>query len=131
MLNQSSVCTTTLCKDGRADVQAMWYTLNYLRENYTDFEYSRFQPTCQSIQQELNAVDSWYADLIPFNPTCCTIENIGLEAQAITSQMLTSVGAVGVPAPPPSTDWSTLVFVGGAILLLVVYSPQIKKVAGF
>jgi len=126
MLNE--VCTTVLCKDGRAAVAKMWFTWNYLRDTFPNFNAASFESTAHSIQSALDAVDSWYADLIPFNPTCCTIDDIGKQADLITNQMLVSVGAANIPEPPPLTDWTSVILIGGTILLLVVYSPQIKKV---
>lgn len=123
----TTVCTSTMCKTGRAAVAKMWYTLNYLRANEPSFNAAGFEPACRGIQASLDAVDSWYADLIPFNPTCCTIDDIGRQADALANQMLASVGAANIPPPPPQTDWLTVALVGGAILLLAVYSPQIKK----
>ena len=123
----SSICTTTLCKDGRAAVEKMRFTRDYLTSNYPNFNADSFQPTIKALQAELESVDYWYADLIPFNPTCCVIDDIGKEADILTNQMLASVGAVNVPTPPES-NWSNAVLIGGIALLLVVYSPQIKSV---
>lgn len=123
----ASVCTTPLCKSGRAAVAKAWYTWHYLQDNYQNFNAASYQPALQAIQASLDSVDSWYADLIPFNPVCCTIDDLGAQAEILTNQMLASVGAVNIPPPPPQTDWLTVALVGGAILLLAVYSPQIKK----
>lgn len=121
-------CTTVLCKDGRAKVAAMFHTLNYLTANAPGFIASAYAPPASNIQASLDAVDSWYADLIPFNPTCCTIDDIGRRADALTNQMLSSVGAtsVDVPPPPVETDWTKVVLLGGVIFVLVAYAPQIK-----
>lgn len=121
-----AVCTTPMCKSGRAAVAKMWYTFNYLKANYQNFNAAGFEPTCKSIQAALDSVDSWYADFIPFNPTCCTIDDIGRQADTITNQMLASVGGVTIPEPPPGTDWTSVIVFGGVVLLLVAYAPQIK-----
>jgi hypothetical protein len=126
----SLVCTTPQCSEGRSKVAAMWDTLNQLKSQNANFRYDNFLPTCTAIQGELDSVDSWYAGLIPFNPVCCTISDIGDRASALSSQMLTSVGAAGIPKAPgdtPDTDWVTVAVVGGVALLLLVYSPQIKS----
>jgi len=124
----SNVCTTPMCKDGRAKVVQMEYTWSYLKDTEPSFNADGFQPTVQSLRASLDSVDSWYADLIPFNTTCCTIDEIGSQAETLTNQMLASVGAISVPPAPQPTDWSTLLLIGGAVVLLIVYSPQIKKV---
>jgi hypothetical protein len=105
----------------------MWDTLNELKSSYTNFQYDKYYSTCAAIQAELDSVDSWYAGVIPFNPVCCTIDNIGDKAVELTSQMLSSVGAITIPKPPDENDWTTYVVVGGVILLALVYSPQIKS----
>lgn len=125
-LNQT-VCTTPMCKDGRAAVERMNWTYQYLDDQYQNFNPATYQATVESIRSSLAAVDSWYADWIPFNPTCCTIADIGAQADVITNQMLASVGAANIPPPPPQTNWGTIVVVGGVVLLLVAYQPQIKR----
>jgi hypothetical protein len=44
----------------------MWTAYNYLSENYPAFDRDRFLPASTTIQQSLDAIDSWYATLIPF-----------------------------------------------------------------
>lgn len=125
----STVCATSLmCKKGRSAVEQMSHTFDYLRDNNQGFNAAAFEPTVRSIESEFNAIYSFYTEWIPFNPDCCTIEDIGINADAITNQMLASVGAAGVPPPPPQTDWGTVIIVGGVILLAVVYSPQVKRI---
>jgi len=123
---KQTVCTTALCKSGRAAVSQMLYTFDYLRAQYTKFNAGSFQPTVQALKAQLESVDSWYADMIPFNPTCCTIDDIGRQADTLTNQMLASVGAANVPPPPPATNWGNLIVFGGVALVLVAYAPQIK-----
>jgi len=123
----ATVCTTPLCKSGRAAVAKARWTWQYLKDNYPGFNAGSFNPAIQSLEASLASVDSWYADFIPFNPVCCTIEDLGAQADILTNQMLGSVGAVNIPPPPAQTDWVTLAVVAGAVLLLVTYSPQIKK----
>lgn len=128
MLNQI-VCTTVMCHDGRRKVSEMWAAFNYLSENYSNFDRARFLPTCNTLQQSLDAVDSWYATWIPFNPVCCSVDDIGNQAITVTNNMLASVGAESVPLPPPgATDWGSVIMFAGLVALAVVYSPQIKKV---
>lgn len=115
-----------MCSDGRAAVVEMWRAFNYLSEIYPDFHSGAFRPSCEAIQAALDANDSWYADWIPFNPTCCTIAGIGEQAEVLTTQMLASVGAATLPAPPKGTDWASLVVIGGLLAIALVYSPQIK-----
>ena len=122
------VCTTAMCTDARAALAQMWYVFNYLTNNYQTFQPSQWQTQCQAIQASFDAVASFYDTWIPFNPTCCTERDIGLQAQALSSQMSASVGLPDIPKPPATgTDWTTLLVVAGVITLAVVYSPQIKS----
>lgn len=121
------VCTTPMCTDGRAAVVEMEYTFGYLKQNYPTFAAEFFAPAVASTRASLDAVDSFYADWIPFNPTCCTIEEIGAGADVLTNQMLQSVGASAVPHPPAGgTDWLSVAIIGGLALVAVAYAPQIK-----
>jgi hypothetical protein len=126
MIGQA-VCTTVMCADGRRKVAEMWNAFNYLSESYSGFDSSRFLPACNTIQQSLDAIDSWYATWIPFNPVCCSIDDIGNQAVQLTNDMLSSVGAAGVPVPPASTDWGSVIVIAGIVILAAIYSPQIKK----
>lgn len=121
------VCTTPMCTDGRTAVVEMEHTFSYLKQNYPTFNQEYFGPAVASIRASLDAVDSIYADWIPFNPTCCTIEEIGSQADLLTNQMLQSVGASGVPAPPPAgTDWFSIALLGGLALVAIAYAPTIQ-----
>lgn len=124
------VCTSVMCEDGRRKVAQMWTAFNYLSENYASFDRNHFLPTCNTLQQSLDAIDSWYASWIPFNPVCCSIDDIGNQAIIITNQMMASVGAATVPEPPASTDWASVIVVAGVVVVLAIYSPQIKKALG-
>ena len=124
------VCTTVMCEDGRRKVAQMWTAFNYLSENYPAFNRNHFLPVCNTLQQSLDAIDSWYATWIPFNPVCCSMDDIGNQAIQVTNQMMSSVGAATVPEPPAGTDWGTVVVVAGVVLLAALYSPQIKRALG-
>jgi len=121
------VCTSVGCTEGRAAVARMLATFADLQANYPAFKASSFAAPVQTIKDSLDAEDSWYATWIPFNPTCCVIADLGVQADALTNQMLNSVGASPLPELPAPTDWASVVLIGGVILLLVVYSPTIKK----
>lgn len=105
----------------------MWSFFNTLSSNAA-FKPEQFKTSADSIQAELDSVDSYWADWIPFNPTCCTINTIGQKAVALTAQMAQSVG-IAPPPKPPSTagfDMGALVTVG-LLFALIVYAPQIKQ----
>ncbi len=121
------VCTTVMCYDGRRKVAEMWHAFDYLSANHSEFDRNHFLPAANTLQQSLDAIDSWYATWIPFNPVCCSIDDIGNQALILMDQMMESVGVASVPAPPPTTNWSNVIIIGGIVLLAVVYSPQIKK----
>ena len=120
-------CTTPMCTEAHAKVDAMWATFNALKDTYPNFDVAHFQPTVQTIQAELDAVHTFYETWIPFNPACCSEHDTGVKAETVTNQMLASVGANPLPQPPPSTDWTTLVILAGAVLLAITYAPQIKS----
>ena len=124
---RQTVCTTPMCKDGRAAVARMDWTFQYLVVQYPNFNKTAYSATVESIKASLAAIDSWYADLIPFNPNCCTMADLGAQADNITNQMLGSVGAVNIPPPPPSTNWASLIVFGGVALLLIAYQPQVSR----
>lgn len=124
----SDVCATSLvCKSGRAAIQRMTWTLAYLKDQYPNFDASRFVPTVESIQSSLAAIDHFYTDWIPFNPDCCEFESLGNQADVMTNSMLQSVGAANIPPPPPETDWASVIVFGGVALLLIAYQPQISR----
>ena len=126
MIGQA-VCTSVMCEDGRRKVSEMWATYDYLLANYPAFNSSQFLPAATTLQQSLEAIDSWYATWIPFNPVCCSIDDIGNQAAQLTNTMLTSVGAARVPSPPPATNWGNVIVIAGIVLIAAIYSPQIKK----
>ena len=124
------VCTSPQCKEAHALCDQMRYTLDNLASSYSDFNYAIYKPAVDAISEAESAKTHWYESLIPFNSDCCALDTIGAQAAALTNQMLASVGAVEVPKPPAGQDWTNLLLIGGAILLLAVYSPQIKKAFG-
>ena len=125
----SDTCTASMCGDAKALMDQMWEVYNNLVATYSNFDANTFLPAATSIQKSYDDNYHWYDWWIGFNPACCTMYAIGEQARSLTSKMLASVGAADIPAPPSgnNTDWFSVLVVGGAIVLLVVYSPQLKK----
>lgn len=75
------ICTTPMCEDGKASVDQMLSVFHSL------YSPDIFAPAVQAILDSSNETYSWYSDLIPFNPACCTMQAIGVQANAVTQQM--------------------------------------------
>lgn len=124
------ICTTPMCSDARASVQQMRSTFNQLTA-VAQFSRTRFESTVLSIENSFNANYSWYDDLIPFNPVCCTLSQIGSQADALTADMLRSVGAAAPPAPAPASDpLSSLTTLAGLAIvgyLLFQIAPSFRR----
>lgn len=120
-------CTTVMCSEAKATMDQMWSIFNMLTSTYQNFDPAKWQPAVKGLQDSFDANSHWWDMFYPFNPACCTQRDIAGQALILTNQMLQSVGANIVPAPPPGTDWITLAVVVGGVLLLTVYAPQIKS----
>lgn len=99
----SVLCSTPMCAQGRTSVQEMRNMFDTLVSAYTDFDRSRFEPTVVGIERSFNDAYSVFSEYVPFNPTCCTIQQIGAQADSVTAQMLKSVSAVSPSVPGPAT----------------------------
>lgn len=121
------VCTSAGCSQGRALVSQMWDTFNNLVATYPNFKADNFHASAQSIQDALDGAISWYSDWIPFNSSCCTAQDIGAQAAALTNQMLQSVGAPALPAPPAATDWGSVIVFVGVVAAVIYFGPEIKR----
>ena len=124
----SIICTTPMCEAGGLSVAQMQGTFDDLSAN-SAFDRARFESTVTSIARAYADSISWYDPYIPFNPICCSIETLGRQADAVTREMIASVGGE-LPGPGPSTpsggfDMSSLMLLAG-MTLLVVYAGPIK-----
>lgn len=103
------ICTTAMCAQGRASVQEMRNTFDGLAED-SRFDRGYYEPTVVAIEHSFNDLWSVFSELIPFNPSCCAIKDLGSQADALTKEMLTSVGGAvpiggpGSQAPPLQLD---------------------------
>src|SRR5262245_44754261 len=96
------ICTTPMCSQGKASVDTMSRTYNLLVQN-PGFDRWRFESTVVSLEEAFDAAYSFYDPMIPFNPKCCAILDIGYQADRVTADMRASVGAAPT-GPGPSTQ---------------------------
>jgi hypothetical protein len=121
------ICTTPMCTDGKASVDQMNATFNDLVATHPEFNASQFQPTVKSITDVFNATYSFYDPYIPFNPVCCTIADIGAQADALTNEMLASVGGAPIPGPSTQTDPLGMLLVIGGIIAAVMLIREVRR----
>jgi hypothetical protein len=119
-------CTSAMCAQGRVSVQQMRTTFDSLASSNSNFNRSYYEPTVISIEQAFHDNYSVFSEWVPFNPTCCAVQNIGQQADSLTHDMLQSVGAETPPVAGPSSgkppiDINGLITLGalalGAILI--------------
>lgn len=118
------VCTTTMCSEGAASVSNMLRTFDDLSHNPA-FNRGRYEPTVRNINQAFEDNYSFFSMLIPFNPSCCVVKEIGAQADQLTAEMLQSVGAAtpgtGPGSTGPAIDTDALVTLGmlvaGAVIV--------------
>jgi hypothetical protein len=125
MLRQG-ICTTSMCSAGRASIEEMDAVYNSLESTLQPRFQSAHDSILSTYQQYWVSVDEW----IPFNPECCAIQQLGYQADSLTSQMQQASGQVssgpgpGTQAQP--TDWLSGLFgpsgkwmvLGGILLFL-------------
>ena len=117
-----SICTTPMCDDGKASVERMRATFDNLSNTNPAFQRARFEPTVVSIETSFQAEWSWYDDLIPFNPVCCTIADIGSAADTLTNQMLASIGAAPVePISKPTSPFDSITILAGVAIAAYLF----------
>ena len=86
---------------------------------------AQYQQQHDALMTAFNANYSFYSSWIPLNPACCAVEQIGEQADALTSQM--TGGAVKGPSVTPSgiplpslPDVTTLLIVAGVVAILIM-----------
>lgn len=115
-LRANAICTTPDCDTGQASILQMDGVFQSLPAN---LQYS-FQSAHDSIMQAYN--NTWYTGInwIPFNPSCCTIQDLGTQADALTVAMQTAMGQTPVhPLTPQGMSMSGLIVLGIIGFLLV------------
>jgi hypothetical protein len=112
LADSTAVCTTPMCDSGAASVAAMDSLFQSLGSP------SQFQSQHDQIMGAFNQTYSWYSGLIPFNPNCCSVQQIGQQADALTVAM---GGASNGPATQAQgmSITSILLLVGVGYLALV------------
>lgn len=116
-----AICTGPMCADGKVAVEQARRVFNILSGNPA-FNRAKFEPTLLGIEQTFEDNYSMFSVWIPFNPYCCTIEEIGRQADQLTIDMQNSVGvSVVEPTPRPVDSLDTMVTLGmlalGAVIL--------------
>jgi hypothetical protein len=112
------VCTTVMCDDAKVSVDEMNLTYQAAGSPI------QFKASVETINAAFNENFSFYSDLIPFNPACCALQGIGVQADALTKQM-----NAGLPGKPPHDPLdlsfglgNTLMIVGALAIGLMVYT---------
>lgn len=125
-LASGPICTTGDCEKGRISIQEMRTTFNALSGN-PDFDSVKFRSAVESLEALYAQNTSFFSEWIPFNPNCCAVADIGVQADTLTTRMLQSVGAA--PLTPPASaagfDLNSLMALGG-ILLGVMFLSNLK-----
>ncbi len=101
-LASSGICTTPMCDAGAASVAQMQTVFNQL----DSAGQVQFLSSATAINDSFNSIYSWYSDMIPFNPDCCAVQDLGAQADALTHQMqqYMSVPAGSQLGPGPGTS---------------------------
>ena len=118
-----AVCTTPQCTTGEAQIQEMDATFQSAPANVQ----AQFQGAHDAIMSSYNSIYGVLTNYIPFNPDCCTIGDLGTQAQALEAQILSAMGqSTGTPLTPgqglPLT--TILILVGAGYLLLVTWAKK-------
>jgi hypothetical protein len=116
------VCSTPQCTTGEAQVQEMDATFQGAPSNVQ----AQFQSAHDSIMTSFNQIYGMLTNYIPFNPDCCTIGDLGNQAQALQNQMLSAMGQSGTPLTPSAglPLGTLLILVGAGYLLLVTWAKK-------
>lgn len=119
------VCTSAMCAQGKASVSEMRRVFNILSGN-PSFNRAKFEPSVLSIEQTFDEQYNILSEWIPFNPACCSIKDLGSQADRLTAQMQTAAGAASTPGGPgtsaPGIDLDSLVTLGALALGAIVLS---------
>jgi len=124
-MSNGIMCTTTMCANAKVQLAQMQETYkNYANDGAF---VARFKPSVDSIQQAFDDNYSVFSEWIPFNPTCCALQDIGNQAEDMNNQMLSYVGAAPITPTPKPMDINSLLLVGGVIVGLIVLAPYIPR----
>jgi hypothetical protein len=113
--DNTAVCTTPMCDSGSASVSQMDALYQQLGQP------SQYQQAHDAIMASYNQSYSWYSDLIPFNPDCCTLQQIGQQADALSSQMSGGTIGAGPSTQGQGMSLTTILVLGAALYLGMVY----------
>lgn len=104
-------CTTPMCSAGQASVQQMLDTFQALGSP------SQYSGQVAAIKSSFDAV--WPGSLYwleGFNPACCTVRDIGVQADQLTAQMQPGIPGLGPASQNQSgagsSDYSGLITLG-------------------
>src|SRR5713101_1469054 len=100
MLSQA-ICTSTMCDSGKASIDEMDSVFQYLPASLQ----SRYQSAHDAILSAFQANYSWYDQVFgAFSSSCCTIQQLGQQADGLTAQMQAALGQVPVGVGGPGTQ---------------------------
>lgn len=121
-----AICNTPECTTGEAQINQMDSVFQSAPANVQ----TQFQGAHDAIMSSFNAIYGITTNWIPFNPDCCTIGDLGNQAVALQSQILSAMGQSGTTLTPsggfqlPSLQSVTsLLIVAGIVYLVVVLKP--------
>jgi len=121
-----------MCIQGKASVDTMNRTFNILLGNSL-FNRARFETSVTAIGQAFEDAYAFYSPYIPFNPACCGIKDLGAQADRVTAEMLSSVGAAPIgPGPGSATGFNLeqlmpLAYLAVGAVILSNVTPFLRK----
>jgi hypothetical protein len=84
----SVICTTPQCDKGEASVAQMDAVFKDLSADLQN----HFQSAHDAIMTALNSYWTSLDSYVPFNPACCSILSLGVQADQLTQQMQSAAG---------------------------------------
>jgi hypothetical protein len=97
----SQICTSQQCVSGKASVDEMDAVYQSLPANLQ----ARYQSSHDAIIRAFNDNYSWYDSVFgAFAPSCCTIQQIGQQADGLTAQMQSAIGQYPIGVVGPGTQ---------------------------
>lgn len=111
------VCTTPQCDAGAAAVNAM----DSFYQSLDPGTQASYKQQHDSIMTAFNSAYSWYSSYIPFNPTCCTVQQIGQQADALLCTMQGGTGCVPLASGSGGMSLTSMIVIGAVAYLGFVY----------
>jgi hypothetical protein len=107
-----AICTSVDCDSGKASIDEMDAVFQSLPINLQ----SRYQSAHDGIMAAFQKNYSWYDQIFgAFSPSCCTIQQLGNQADGLTAQMQAALGQIPVGVGGPGTQSQPIPFLSGLL----------------